>query len=500
MSEVSTRIAKNISILMVSQLATWALSLLLMVFLPRYLGPATVGVYYLAISVWTIIGMFVTFGTDVLLMKEVSRDTENLSKLFSTILLVRLLLFVVGFAIAMAALPALQYPGETVLIIGLTGFSFLVWQFVDVCQASLQGLERMEYIAYGTIANKLVSTLGSIALLVAGWGIYAVVLMLLVAGLVNLLIQFVYLNRLHRLPFQFRFAEAVYSLRAGFPYLMSRIFLVVYMQIDVIIISLFVSSEAVGWYGTADQLFGSLLFIPTVFVSALFPVFARLHKTDTGALAKLMSKSIDIMLLCSIPIGLGMILLADPAIQLLFGANYAGSAPVLAVLGIVLILTYQNTLLGQFLISIDRQNSWTLVMAVAAVATIPLDMVLIPWCQSVFGNGAIGGALAFVVTELAMMVAGLLLLPRGILNNATLWTSVRILIAGAGMAATVLQFQSIFTGITLISVSIVVGAGVYGGLILLLRVLPREDYVLFGRFVNGFLSRFKRNNVEAALP
>ena len=72
MSRDGTRVVKNASILMATQLITWALSLLLVVFLPRYLGAAAVGQFAIAGSIWAIMGMLVGFGMDTLLMKEIA--------------------------------------------------------------------------------------------------------------------------------------------------------------------------------------------------------------------------------------------------------------------------------------------------------------------------------------------------------------------------------------------------------------------------------------------
>jgi ABC-type glycerol-3-phosphate transport system permease component len=74
----------------------------------------------------------------------------------------------------------------------------------------------------------------------------------------------------------------------------------------------------------------------------------------------------------------------------------------LAVRGIVLIFAFLNTLIGLFMIATDRQKAWTIVLGAAVLATIPLDIVLIPWAQRTFANGALGGAVAYIFTEISM--------------------------------------------------------------------------------------------------
>jgi len=489
-SSTGRTIAKNATVLMASQLVTWGLALVLTIFLPRYLGAANVGKLQFANSMWAIVAVVVTFGMDTLLTKEIARAPARAARLFGNTVILRIGLHALGY-IALAFYLWLfrdRYPVETAYVVYIVGASSLVWQLNSACQAVLQGLERMEYISIANVAGKAVNTLVCIAALLAGLGVYAVAVVAVAAALVTLAVEVSALRRLiGGLRPQFDMSEAVRMLRASFPYLMSGIFLVIYMQVDIVIISLLVDERAVGWYGTADQLFGTFLFIPTVFITAVFPSLSRLYATVADSLPRLMRKSWDFLLLLAIPIGLGVLVVADPLVVLLFGPEFAASGPILALMGIVLILTYQNILLGQFLISTDRQNRWTVVMAVTAIVTVPLDFLLVPWCQRQFGNGAIGGALSFIVTELAMNIVGIWMLPRGSLGRSNVRVAVLALAAGLAMVATTWPVRGAFLGIP-----IVVGAAVYVALIVILRVLPAEDWQLVGSLARGIARRLGR--------
>ena len=69
-------IAKNASVMMISQLVTWGLTIVLTIFLPRYLGAAALGQFHLANSLWAILAIAVTFGMEILLTKEIARDKK----------------------------------------------------------------------------------------------------------------------------------------------------------------------------------------------------------------------------------------------------------------------------------------------------------------------------------------------------------------------------------------------------------------------------------------
>ncbi|MCA9970192.1 MAG: flippase, partial [Anaerolineales bacterium] len=357
MNTTGQRVAKNATVLMASQLTTWLLTLLLTLFLPRFLGARAVGQFHFANSLWAIVAMAVTFGMDRYLTKEIARtavpDTLNgrsrAAHLFGVTLLARTLLYLLGFGGVALYLALLDYPPETAQVVLVIGVAQLLWQYVSAATAVLQGLEQMQAISIGSIAGKALNTVVAIALLLLGYGVLPVAAVTIGAALANLLVLLHALRRslplrpsLHPRAVGHALRASARMLRASATYLFTQLSLVIYMQVDIILISLLVDETTIGWYGAADQLFGTLLFIPTVFMTAVFPALSRLYTTDTGSLQRLTSKSFDLLLLLSVPIGLGLLVVAGPAVVLLFGAEFAPSGPVLAVFGIVLILTYQN--------------------------------------------------------------------------------------------------------------------------------------------------------------
>ncbi len=167
---------------------------------------------------------------------------------------------------------------------------------------------------------------------------------------------------------------------------------------------------------------------------------------------------------------MGIVVIADRLVVTLFGSEFANSGPILSVLGIVMILTSQNMLVGRFLIATDRQRQWTAAQAVMGFATIPLDLVLVPLCQRTLGNGALGGALSFVVTEAVLLTVGLVLLPKGSLSAANASVAVRGLLAGLVMAAAAWSLRNMF-----LAVPIAAAALVYGLALLILRAAPADE-------------------------
>jgi O-antigen/teichoic acid export membrane protein len=464
---------KNATALMSAQLVTWGLATVLAILIPRYLGPAALGKFHFATSLWAIAAMFLVFGTDTLVTKGMARDPSNGGKLLANAALLRVLLFFPAFAAVAAYLAVLGYPQETVVVVYLTGFATLVWQFAGLAQAALQGLERMTRVSLASVVSKVIYAALCIGVLIAGFGVNEVVIASAVAGTASLVILWWSLRRAAGSIPRPGLGSAVRLLPMSFPYMLSAFFLVAYIQVDMIVISLLADDSSVGWYGAADQLFGSLLFGGVVFMAVVFPSLARAGAGYQDSAFRLMRRSFNLMLALAVPMGLGLAAIADPLVLFLFGPSFANSGPILALLGIVLVLTYVNMLLGQYFISADQQNRWTVVMAVATFATIALDFALIPWFRDVYQNAGLGGAVAFIVTESAMIVVGLLMLPRGCLNRSNLFATVKTVGAGLVMLGGVWMLSGQF-----LAIPILAGMAIYAVLALLLGIVPRQDLAL----------------------
>jgi O-antigen/teichoic acid export membrane protein len=481
------RVAKNAGILMISQLATWGLTLLLTIFLNRFLGPEGVGKLNTVNALWAIVTIFVTFGMNTYMTREIARDNNKIPTLFAQTIWARVFLFFLSFWGVVFYLHWFAYPPDTIQIAYILAANAFIWELNSAIFASLEGLEQMRSISVGNVIGKAFNTILSLILLFMGYGIVTISIVIVLSGLATLIVPLRTLGKQYSLRPTLDLKGSWHMLKAGLPFLGVALSIVVYLQVDVIIISLLVNEETVGWYSSADQLFATLLFVPTVFMTAVYPALARMFTNDPNAMPRLLRKSFHMLLILGVPIGFGIIIVAQPLVILLFGPEFAPSGAVLMILGVVLIFTYQNILLGQFLIATERQNKWTRVMIIATIATIFLDIFLIPFSARAFGNGAIGGAIAFVITETFQFLVGVRMLPAGSLDRHTLSLAGRTIIAGIGMLIITWWARSLF-----IILPIAIGAVSYALLLLLLKIITREDITLLQNATENFSRRFRR--------
>jgi O-antigen/teichoic acid export membrane protein len=283
--------------MMAAQLLTWAMAFVVAIFQPRILGPLAIGQLSIAFSIWMIVGVLITFGMDTYLTKAVAREPQRTGVLVGTSLVVRIGLWLLGclavFGYDLFAVNADPTQTALIWIIGLmTLFSVLSGGLI----ATLNGLEQVHYVSLVTVLSKMVLTVVSLALLFAGFNVIWIGWANVLAALVAFLGDAFFLFRQHRPRWSIDLAAAGLMLNVSKQYLVTALTLMVYQQIDRLFIALFASTEEVGWYSTAVNLFGTLMFFPMAIGTVIFPTLTRRFAAGQEHLAMAAQPIFNIML------------------------------------------------------------------------------------------------------------------------------------------------------------------------------------------------------------
>lgn len=479
-----TSIGRNLFHMGTSQLLTWGLSTILLFVQPRYLGPATIGELRLAMSLWMIVQMLVGLGTAQYLTLTISRDRRAGLAMVGPVIVLKVIAFILSSAVLGVFVLAGDHPSRFVAIMALLGVSTFFIAMSQPLNSSFTGLERMSVIAVSTVVYRLFGTTAAILILLLGGDVVSMVSVLVVAQIIGFAILLVAYRRVTDISFRGWRSQARPILRASSVFLVAGLALVVYQQVDTIILAILVDAEALGWYATADVLFATLLFPVTILMTSLFPVIGRLHEHDPEELVNLIRRATRLLLVVTVPIGLGTVVVGPSIAVSFLGEDFRETGQVIMVLGPVIMLTFGTVLLGRVAIGTGRQGFWTMLMVFAIVVTIPLDLVFVPWADRVFSNGAIGGAMAYATTETMMVAVGLWKIAPYLVERTMGGRVVRVAVAGAVMLAASWPLRDRF-----VVLPIVAGAIGYLGSIVVLRVLDADERRMIVKLLSGVRSR-----------
>ncbi len=465
------RILKNVAALLLGQITTNILSLLVTIYIPRTIGPAAIGELTVASILTTLLSTVLALGLNSLLVRDIARDPKKAADMLGAAIAIRMLMALPSLLLVAVIVWIAGYSPTTQVVIAIASVGMVINMLASPFQSGFQAFERMKFNSLSSVVGEVIVAAASIAVVFAGGGVILLSLIGVSASLVILFLSIRWWRSLSAVRLNFNPKLLRYLLVGGLPFWATGLFFTIYLYVDSFMLSVLTNDAVVGWYSVPTNLFGFLLFIPTIVTTAMFPSLARLYKQAPREMVKLSRRSFNLITCLSLPVGVGGVLLSKQIILTLYGPTFGASIPVLTVLSATAIPTYLNILVNQFLIATERQLVWTKVMAAACVVNPVVNFVLITFYQQKHQNGAYGAAWALLLTEGLMAVVGIVLLPRGILGWNNVVSVVKSTAAAGLMALAVLYTQNYF-----IVIPIAVGGLVYCGAVLLFGVFPREEF------------------------
>ena len=478
------RVVSNTIISLLGQLVTWTSTLLLTIAYGRFLSDIQFGELYFALTFVALIGFPIEFGFNQQLTRDVAQEPGKALRYLSNTLVIKVLLWLAFYTLMLFATWRLGYNQEVLTLVAICGLVLLSTSVTNTFMSSHYAFERVPFPVVGTILEKGLGALFGFLMLKHGGGVELMALVLLGGSIVNGTWQAIWFFRLVGTKFAIDLTLIRGLMSSSIPFLTYGVLGVIYYRLDTVLLSLMTSAAVVGWYGAGYRLFDTLVFLPSLVISAImYPVFSKLSVSSEADLKVAIEKSMNFLLLCGLPIATGLITAAPNIIGFLYHrSDYANTIPVLQTLAPGLVFLYINAVLCAALISTKHEKKITLMAGAALVFNLGLNLLLIPRYQQ------IGAAAVTSLTELLLMGITLICIPRHLIPVGSLLVGVKALLASLIMALviTIINTFSIF-------IILPVAMLVYFVAATLLRTVRRNDLqALFGAI------RQKANRVSSS--
>jgi O-antigen/teichoic acid export membrane protein len=460
---------RGIAALMVSQGFTWFSAAVITFTMPRYLGSANLGLYSFAVAVFGLAELTADLGIGTYVNRQVARSPASAPRLVTAALASRFALGLAAAAVLGASFHVLSRDPVLTLTIDVLCVNVLVDSFAMI-GSTLNGLFQIKWIAAAQAVNKLVVAALVVVALRAGYGAPGVAVASLGGAVVSHVINGGALLRIVRPALQVDLRLCRELIVGGLPFFVMSAALVVYSQIDTVMLAGLTTPSTVGWYNAALRIIAIPGFVPVIVMAVTFPALSGAAR-DKERFAGIAHRSIQVILLATVPIGVGMVLLPDRLTEFFrYPSDFSHSWPLIVLLALGMPLIGVDMVIGAALVASDRQWAWTRVGIAAAILNPLVNFAAIPYTAWRFGNGAVGAAAVTSLTELFMLVMGVRLLPPGTLGRSTLIAAARVLVTCLPLAgvAWLTRGQHIL-------VPVLLGAVVYSACCLLTRTVTIAD-------------------------
>jgi len=388
------RVARNTAVIMGGDLTFRLISFFVTIYLARYLGVEVWGKYNFAFAYLAFFGIITDLGLQDLLVREMSRNEVKISKLVGNAYVIRLILTMVGVLSSMVVISLIGYPRDTTTFVYLAAFTLFFISFSDFYRTIFQTNLKMEYNMIAKLINRVISAVLIFYIIFVIEGTVTQILLVLVLSEgVKTLINYYFSRRFVRPDYEMDFGLWKYLLRECWPLALSQVIWIIYFRIDVVMLSAMVGDAPVGLYSAGYKLYEPLALIPRALTMSLFPIMSASIKNSKDELLTTYRLGFKYIIIIALPLAIGITLLADRLILLVYGSEFAASAVALQILIWAFIFTSLNSVLTKLLVSIGRQKLTMIATATTCVFNILLNFVLIP------SMGFIGASIVTVVSS-----------------------------------------------------------------------------------------------------
>ena len=405
MSSTRDHIVRGFKATLVSRAIYMVSSALLMFLLARILNPDGYGALYWAIGVLAVVQLFADLGLGKSTARYISEYGEagegQIPHLLKSAIAYKLII------LAVVSYVLLLFHEQIAVLLGdpgaapflAAGVLFIVANSFNVfAQIAFQGFNRLEYSAAVQAISGATRLVFAVGFVLLGFGaigaLFGYIVGYALAGAIGLAVLYRRFYGEYEPAEKYEEGLSRRLLEYSVPLTATRSANVIDKRIDVVLVGVFLTPAAVAFYQLGKQIVDFVLAPAESLGFTISPNFGEQKAAGQLEQARqIYETSLTHTMLLYVPAAAGLVLVAEPFVTMVFGADYAGAVPVLQILAGFVVLQAITNLTSDSLDYLGRARERAIAKGVTSVANFGLNIVLIPTM------GVIGAAIATVMTH-----------------------------------------------------------------------------------------------------
>ncbi len=460
-------IAWNTGTQAVGKIISTLLGVVSIALMTRHLGQVGFGYYSTANAFFQIFAIMLDLGINVMLVQmlgEHKGDEKYENGAISATMTFRIATGILILGIAPFIGLLFPYAWEVKLAIFALWASFFSASLNQVVIGVQQRHMKMHVVAISEVLGRAVLLAGLGIAIFLNLGLIPIVIFVSLGGVANLLINW-WVARKYA-SFRWNWDPGFWKelLKRSWPIGVSILFNLAYFKADTLILSLVRSPAEVGIYSAAYRVLEILVTFPFMLAGVMLPLIAHAWANhDRARFTHLLRQSYSVMLLIAIPMALGIMVIGEPAMIFISGANFAASGEILKILAIATAVIYFGTISSHVVVAINAQKKMLPMYFSVALLTVLGYVVLIP------PYGMIAAAWLTVASETAVATAATWFSLRAAPNGLATGVLFKSFFAALVMALAILPLRQLW-----LPIPILAGIIVYTVLIVVTGAISKD--------------------------
>jgi len=359
----------------------------------RTLPETEFGIFVLVTGLVSVLIQMADFGTGPVFGQQAGAldDSRRMCGAFwGSFLAVRAGLAVLATAIGAALALSMSGPAAWAMLVVSLSAGFVAARFLDP-------LYQMAGVPWRSSATQLTGAAATLGLAALAARLHPTLdgflLAFIAAAAVFCAASWIAAGGLVTSPVEVHGATVARILRLAAPIGVAGLLTSVNGRANLLFLNHFAGPDAVATFGAAYRVLDLAVNMAVLVLSPLIPVLSRSAQAGTEALATSLRGSVRLLLQLALPLLVATPVLSPLVMRVLYGAHYAGAAPVLDVLALVGFGVVFSLLASYALLALGMTHYAIWITGSSVIANLALNAVLVPRA------GAMGAAVAAVGSE-----------------------------------------------------------------------------------------------------
>ncbi|MBL7883081.1 MAG: oligosaccharide flippase family protein [Bacteroidia bacterium] len=376
-------------------------------------GAANYGIYFAIFNFTFLLTIILDFGITNFNNKNIAQNNHLLTKHFSSLVSLKLLLAIAYIIICILAGLIIGYDVRLIKLLLVQGFNMFLVFFILYLRSNLAGLHLFKTDSIVSILDRLILIFLCIGLLKTDMlksedGIMYFVYAQTISYSITVVIAFIIiLKKTHTFQIKFEKAFSLMILKKSLPFAILTLLMSFYNRIDTVMIERMLDDGDVqsGIYAQAFRLLDATNMIAFLTAGMLLPIFSRMlkYKESVEPLVKLIS---TLLLAPAIVIGVGCLFYSHELMELMYKEHIEESAKIFGLLMLSFVAVSTTYIFGTLLTANGNMRQLNYMAASGMLLNIVLNFVLIKQFN------AYGSAISSMITQFSTAIIQVIIVQR----------------------------------------------------------------------------------------
>lgn len=381
LSRDAASFVKNGTMLTISSLMVSAIGFIYRIYLARYLGADTYGLYVFITTFIAYFGIISMFGFRNVIVRQVAADRKNVSQYARVGVESRLVSGIVALILSLVFIVLLPRTQEHRTLFILCAVTLPIAGITDILDAVFLGLESSQFSTVAALISNAVKIGAGIWLLVHGYDLFAVLSLFIGTTALNLLIDWLFLR--FRLKTRMDSVGDAspglrkYVFKEALPFWYITLMSKIYYKNDILVLGYLKGDRVVGWYGGAYMAIDMLLLLVNAVCSSIFPIISRTYSNEPQKAIRYYEAAAKYALMLGLPLCLCVGIFGPKLIPIILGRSFVRGMDALTILIWMVLFEIMAFLAGTMLQAIGEQRQMAKVGTVVTVTSLVITILLV---------------------------------------------------------------------------------------------------------------------------